>query len=260
MSDNKKLVIKINYANKPHEFSEAETNNIAVITEWNIKRIAATLAVLFLSTGVVVYLWIKSGDLDNKSTPLPVLPNDSIASVAQSNKMLKDETRSQNEVMPLTIMSSVERPEDSPTTVMQPNTDAANGDDVNNNAQHIAGESKARGSVPSGKVVRGSLAKSIRHKEPYGTISLPLMLGKHDERTIYYFTELKDMSGKQIYHEWLYKGKSVFKRPIKIAEQSWRTSTHKIIRSNALGDWSVRAIDAQGEIMHQIDFSVVAKK
>lgn len=253
MSDNKKLVIKINYPNKPGELPDAETNNIAVITEWNIKRIAGALAVLCLLTltGLGGYFWINSRvDTDHKSTSLPGLPANSIPPAAQADKAGGDK-----EAKALTKTPGDEQPA-APITVAQPIPDAAGGG--GDNAQPTLNESRTSAPAPAGEVVRGRLAKSIRYKEPYGNVSIPLMLGKDDEQTIYYFTELKNMSGKQIYHEWLYKGKSVFKRPIKIAEQRWRTSTHKIIRSNALGDWSVRAIDAHGEIMHRIDFNVVA--
>lgn len=239
MTDSKKLVIKINYQNKQSKLEQAEIDTIPYITEWNIKRIVGSFAMLCLLIAVGIYLWINNGkDMENKDDKAIIsLPAEALTAQPQAD-IIGDKTaaKSSNAVQQQT-----------PAAMVGVNT-----------AKQISNDEHNLASVSAGKVVRGSLAKYIRRKEPYGKIALPLQLDEHGKQTIYYFTELQDMAGKTIYHEWLYKGKSLFKRPIRITQQSWRTTTHKTIRGTAPGDWTVRVIGENGEIMHQIDFKVVA--
>lgn len=243
MTDNKKLVIKINYQNKQDKLAQAETHNIPYITEWNIKRIVGAVAVLCLLIVAGVYLWINNGEnKENKSnTAIVALPTEIIADNTQANTTGGDKQAS------AALATADQKQMSAPPLPAAVNT-----------ARQASGDDHSVASVSAGKVVRGSLAKYIRRKEPHGKIALPLQLSEHGKQTIYYFTELQDMAGKTIYHEWLYKGKSLFKRPIKITQENWRTSTHKTIRGTAPGDWTVRVIGENGEIMHQIDFKVVA--
>lgn len=233
MTDSKKLVIKINYQNKPGAFSETDSHNIPYITVWNIKRIAGAVAALSLLIALGGYLWInKGGDAETHNVAaITAVPANAISAAPQAE-------------------ATAALPAPLPATA----DNAAEHNLVPNNSD----ETPKITPVSKGGVVRGSLAKYIRHKEPHGEVPLSLPLGKRGKRTIYYFTELQNMSGKTIYHEWLYNGKSVFKRPVKITNQRWRTSTHKIIHSTALGAWCVRVVDEDGEILHRIDFKVVA--
>jgi hypothetical protein len=250
MPNDKKLVIKINYQNKSGGFPEAETGKIEYLTEWNIKRISGAAAVLCLLAALGGYFWInRSADAHkNKTGSEPDTPADTISELLpQTNGIMGD-----NKAETIIKKESDEKP------VAPPLYPAAAIE-----TRHKAGPEEETASkainAGQGMVVRGSLARFIINKEPSGAVSLPLALGKNSEQTLYYFTELQNMSGKEIYHEWLYKGKIVFKRPIKITEQRWRTATHKTIRSNAPGNWTVRVTDGQGNILQQIDFKVVAE-
>jgi hypothetical protein len=252
MPDDKKLVIKINYPNKDGALPEPIRHNIEYITEWNIKRVAGAIAALCLLIALGGYFWINGGtDADNYTAPS--LPADAPSAPLPPAPELSHD----NEAKAIIATNGNEKPA-APAIETPAMPSIANAGPEHKTGQQPVSETRTIASAANGQVVRGGLAKYIIHKEPFGNVSLPLQLGKKDRQKLYYFTELKDMSGQQVYHEWLYKGKSVFKRPIRITERRWRTSTHKSIGSNALGDWSVRLTGANGEIMHRIDFKVIA--
>ncbi|MGR8936040.1 MAG: DUF2914 domain-containing protein [Gammaproteobacteria bacterium] len=259
MSDNKKIVIKINYPNRFGELAGAKKDNIAAVSEWNIKRIIVALTVLCLLLGIGVYFWINSRDIaGDASISLSESPVKTGSPVGRSSGLSAVTGGVRKELNTTTRVPADKPPAEQPVAaISQPLPDAARSGAAAPLIQHDD-EPESGSATAAGEVVRALLAKSIRRKEPYGDVALPLLLGKNEKRRIYYFTELKNMAGQRIYHEWLYKGKSVFKRPIKITEQRWRTSSHKVIRSTALGGWTVRLIDASGKIMHQIDFQVAA--
>jgi hypothetical protein len=250
MTNDKKLVIKINYQNKDGGFPEVGTGKIEYLTEWRIKRIAGAIAALCLLIALGGYFRInRSADTHkNQTAPIPVFSADTLSGpVTQA-------TGKMGEKAPAAIIDKeVEAKPKTPPRHSPANTGAEQKTGAHEDAA-LQTIDAARGIV-----ARGILTKSIVNKEPSGVISLPLTLGKNGAQTLYYFTELQNMSGKEINHEWLYKGKSVFKRPIRITEQRWRTATHKTIRSNAPGDWSVRLTDGQGNILQQIDFKVVVE-
>ena len=84
-------------------------------------------------------------------------------------------------------------------------------------------------------------------------------MSQTEATVIYYFTEIKDMKGRIIYHQWLHEGKVVFKSPFKILGKRWRVATSKSLGYSAQGQWIVRSVDKAGKIYNEIVFDVVGQ-
>ena len=104
-------------------------------------------------------------------------------------------------------------------------------------------------------IARAELAQGINKLRPYGRVELPFLVGEKT-RGLYFFTEIKNMKGNSVFHEWLREGKSIYKRKVIIRGNRWRFYTSKLFTQTSIGQWQVRVITKQGEVLHEINFSV----
>lgn len=99
--------------------------------------------------------------------------------------------------------------------------------------------------VLTGNVARAQLAAGMNGLEPGAPLPLPLRLGQGQERrTVYFFTELRGLSGHTVLHRWEVNGRIVQERPLRPTSQAWRGYTALSITSASPGSWRVAAIDA----------------
>ncbi|NOQ76526.1 MAG: DUF2914 domain-containing protein, partial [Methylococcaceae bacterium] len=106
-------------------------------------------------------------------------------------------------------------------------------------------------------VVRALLATEVINKEPVGNMVLPLMLNKDIAKRVYYFTEIINMKGQSLYHQWFRDEQLIYKRKIIMLGNRWRVSTSKLIPYSKTGMWTVRLVGKQGIILNEIKFEVI---
>jgi hypothetical protein len=80
--------------------------------------------------------------------------------------------------------------------------------------------------------------------EPGPPIDVPVRLLKGQSRTIYFFTELRGLSGRPVLHRWERNDRIMQQRQLHPASQSWRAYTMMTITGNMRGSWRVSAVDA----------------
>ncbi|MCF7971487.1 MAG: DUF2914 domain-containing protein [Methylococcaceae bacterium] len=106
-------------------------------------------------------------------------------------------------------------------------------------------------------ISRARLAKGIKdNKEPYGHIALPFLVNSEQAKGFFYFTEINNMKGDTVFHEWLKDGKSIYKREIKIRGNNRRVSTSKLFNDKQIGQWQVRILNQKGQVLNEINFLV----
>jgi hypothetical protein len=96
----------------------------------------------------------------------------------------------------------------------------------------------------------------MQGKEPYEDVELPFLVNSEQAKGLFYFTEINNMKGNTVFHEWLKNGKSIYKRKIKIRGNRWRISTSKLFNNHHVGEWQVRTLDQQGKVLNEITFLV----
>ena len=98
---------------------------------------------------------------------------------------------------------------------------------------------------PQGEVARATFTTAVNDREPIDSIKSMA----NDKNKIYYFTELRNMTGKTIKHRWEYNGKVMAEIPFSIGGPRWRTFSSKILNPIWQGEWKVSVIDESGNTL-----------
>ncbi len=209
-----------------------------MVTQWHVGRIIAVIILLFL-IGLTIY-FLNRGS----SQPIitPVVNTKTVKNILAEKTIKQVEKFSEpfHSVVTQTVASNIVKPS---ANVINKEVEAL-----------LHKETKV---LFNRSVTRALLAKGIYHKEPVGNIERPLMLNKTEAKSVFYFTEIIDMKGKYLYHQWLRNNKEVYKRKINILGNRWRASTSKLIPYSKAGDWTVRLVNKQGVILNEIKFKAI---
>jgi hypothetical protein len=79
-----------------------------------------------------------------------------------------------------------------------------------------------------------------------------------DENKVFYFSDLKEQVGKQIYHLWEYQGKEMAKVALgEVKGPRWRVWSSKNLISGWSGIWTVKVVTKEGVVLHQDQFEYI---
>jgi len=213
-----------------------------IITEWDVKKISIAVLILLLIviSGLAYYFLtsdkkgVQGHKIEHKSSlALAIKNNDQVKAV---NKIKEKKPP----LKPIEIVKVETKPLLKPAVELQ----AA----VKIKKQPLE--------IKTANIKRGVLAQKTINKEPSGEVNLPFLVNKENARSITYFTELLNMKGNSVYHEWIMGGKLIYKRKINILGNRWRVSTRKLFTYASTGEWQVRVVSEQGDILHELSFSV----
>ena len=102
-----------------------------------------------------------------------------------------------------------------------------------------------------GHVGRAIFTTAIENREPQDNVSvLP-----NDHRKIYYFTELRNMSGQTVTHKWTYKGKVMARVRFKVRGHRWRVYSSKKLEPQQVGQWQASVVDSSGRTLSSASFN-----
>ncbi len=96
-----------------------------------------------------------------------------------------------------------------------------------------------------GSVVRSAFTTGIKDHQPVSdlkTIST-------DEPKVYYYTELRDMSGQIATHRWEFNGEVKAEVKFNVRGPRWRVWSSKTMLPGWTGDWKVSVINGAGEVI-----------
>ena len=103
-------------------------------------------------------------------------------------------------------------------------------------------------------VERAALATSIIDREPQGEANT----FSFDIEKIYFFTHVKGaLDPTVIYHRWYYKNNLMAEVELPIKSNSWRTYSSKRIIYEWVGNWSVEAVDSEGNVLKTLTFEIL---
>jgi len=267
MNTNKTLSIKVK--SKTNHGLDGEPE-VEMISEWDLKKIIyAVIAILIFIVLPAYYFNIQD---DNDTTKLV----DTVHIEAEAKQIGQggstDETQIE-QVPPQTLAKEIavkeaplsEKKKTEAVLVEEPTIQAA----TDNPAVYIDTEPKTlvidkkeqhltppKAEQLNPHIARAQLAIGINKLKPYGKVELPFLVENSKTRGLYFFTEIINMQGSAVFHEWLREGKSIYKRKIIIRGDRWRFYTSKLFTKSSVGQWQVRVITKQGEVLHKINFSV----
>lgn len=96
-------------------------------------------------------------------------------------------------------------------------------------------------SVNAAGVERGQFTTAIIDREPVDSVT---ELDTSNSE-IKYFTEIIDMQGQTITHQWVYDDEVVFEKSFEIGGPRWRVWTSKSLQPGWTGLWFVNTLDQE---------------
>ena len=98
------------------------------------------------------------------------------------------------------------------------------------------------------RITRALLTIGVNNKEPLEVIVSPVVVNKNKVSGVFYFTEIVDMKGVDLYHRWLWNDEVQYNKKINILGDRWRAATSKTIPYTKTGSWSVRLVNNEDVI------------
>lgn len=252
MTDKRNIVIKVSY---PARGKATENFQPKMITEWDFKRILLAAGVLVLILATLFYVINKGtqkNDADNATLVVntveeKVEPQVEIkeAEIKKSDSSKQVATKTNSLIKPTKESNKKSKPASDITvnkTVKKPPNEKVIKDPGHSKVHH--------------NVSRAVLTYDLNNKEPAGEITRTVNVSGKNPTWIYYFTELKSMNGRKVYHEWLKNGVLVSKQELIISGDSWRTSSRKLFTDSTKGNWAVRLVDEHGQLLNEKNFKV----
>ncbi len=98
----------------------------------------------------------------------------------------------------------------------------------------------------AGEVSRAIFTIGIDNREPV------IMIDSIDNSaytSISFFTELIDLSGRNVTHQWTHNDKVMFEKSFKVKGARWRVWTSKTLLPSLTGSWTVNVLDDNGSVL-----------
>ncbi len=253
MNADKKFTIKIKSKAEKRLKVEPE---VEMITQWNLQRIL--LAVI-----VFIVIIILSAYYFNSQQNSAALKN------VEHRPYQSQSTQQQDivsDVMPeeIAIQEVTEEITNEPAIIIPPVSSVEpiekKSNEVSVVEKELVQQSNSKDIVEpeilNPHVTRARLAKWVNKLEPHGQVDLPFLVDNEQATGFFYFTEVSDLQGRTVIHEWLREGESIYKHKFMIRGRKGRIYTSKLFTYKTTGQWQVRLITQQGEVLHKIDFAV----
>ena len=94
--------------------------------------------------------------------------------------------------------------------------------------------------VYAGEVSRAIFTTSVQDREPVMAVD---SINSNAFKSISFFTELNDLQGHNITHQWIFDDEVMFEKSFEVSGERWRVWTSKTLLPGWTGTWTVRVID-----------------
>jgi hypothetical protein len=95
---------------------------------------------------------------------------------------------------------------------------------------------------PAGWVARAVFTSAIEQREPVDQLAVV----PNSMREVYFFTDLRQLQGKQVTHRWEYDGEVMAEVKFKVGGPRWRVFSRKSLDPDKTGKWTVVVVDETG--------------
>lgn len=105
-----------------------------------------------------------------------------------------------------------------------------------------------------GSVVRSIFTSEVKDREPVDKLNNTKSEAEH----IYFFTELRDMSGQTATHRWEHNGQVSAEVKFDVRGPRWRVWSSKTFSPSQDGEWKVSVLNGAGEVIAEDMMNVAA--
>lgn len=113
-----------------------------------------------------------------------------------------------------------------------------------------------QGGSMQGSVARSIFTTLVSEHEPIDKIEKL----QTNNRSVYYFTELRGMSGQTAIHRWEFNGNVMAETKFTIAGPRWRVWSSKNLLPSWTGEWKVSVLNGVGDVISEDIFSYVEEE
>ena len=103
----------------------------------------------------------------------------------------------------------------------------------------------------AGEVSRAMFTIGIDNREPAIMVD---SIDSSSYTSISFFTELNDLSGHNITHQWTYNDKVMFEKTFEVKAARWRVWTSKTLIPSWTGFWTVNVLDDDRTVLASNSF------
>jgi len=112
--------------------------------------------------------------------------------------------------------------------------------------------------IDTDKVSRAVLTTDVVDREPVNVLKNDVKLAQISN-SLSFFSELRNMQGQTVRHQWYYQDQQLASIELAVNSPRFRTYSTKNIMPEQLGDWRVEVIDAEGNLLAQKEFRILAE-
>lgn len=105
------------------------------------------------------------------------------------------------------------------------------------------------------RIGRARLTSNVVNREPVDELGSTVSVSSGD-RFVYFFTEIRGMTGRSVTHRWTYGGNVAASVPFQIGSDRWRVYSRKSIQAGQSGPWTVVAVGSDGSELARAAFTV----
>jgi len=102
------------------------------------------------------------------------------------------------------------------------------------------------GGVSAAEVSRATFTIGVQDREPVIMVD---SINSGSYKSISFFSEINDMTGQTVTHQWIYNDKVMFEKTFEIKADRWRIWTSKTLIPSWTGTWTVKVLDDQRATM-----------
>ena len=103
----------------------------------------------------------------------------------------------------------------------------------------------------AGEVSRALFTVGVDNREPVLTVD---SIDSNSYTSISFFTELNDMDGHNVTHQWTYADQVVFEKTFEVKGYRWRVWTSKTLIPSWTGTWTVNVLDDDRVVLTSTSF------
>lgn len=103
----------------------------------------------------------------------------------------------------------------------------------------------------AGEVTRAIFTIGVDNREPVSEVD---SISSSSNTEISFFTELNDLQGHTITHQWTYNEKIMFEKSFEVNGGRWRVWTSKKFLPEWSGTWTVNVLDTDRSVLESKSF------
>lgn len=103
----------------------------------------------------------------------------------------------------------------------------------------------------AGEVSRAVFTIGVDNREPVLSVDT---IDSESYTSISFFTELNDLGGHNVTHQWTYDGNVMFEKSFEVKGARWRVWTSKTLIPSWTGTWTVNVLDDDRSVVTSKSF------